>query len=158
MIFRDDDVSKDTDLKLFKQVHGLFIKYDVLHTVALICKGIETNAPLLKYLKQQKNIDVQLHAWEHFDFTTDPLRLKKELPMAVATITRHFKKPVTLYPPWNKSSSAVEKTAWENKLAINNKKISLLQYLRGVRGEVINFHSWADECKDLEAALIKYTS
>lgn len=158
MIFRDDDLSKDTDLKKFKAVHELFNKYGVLHTIALICKDIEQNKPLLKYLKSQKNIDVQVHAWEHFNFQTDLERLHTELPRAVEIITRHFKKPTILYPPWNKSSIGVERIAWTNGLKVITNKISLSQYLRGIKGEVINFHFWADEVKDLEAALKKYRS
>jgi hypothetical protein len=158
MIFRDDDVSKDTDLKRFKQVHELFNKYAALHTVALICKDIEQNKPLLKYLKYQKNIHVQVHAWEHFNFQTDLHKLHEQLPQAVELITRHFKKPTVLFPPWNKSSIGVEKIAWNNGLKVMSDKISLSQYLRGVKGDVINFHYWADECKDLEAALKKYTA
>lgn len=158
MIFRDDDISKDTDLKKFKAVHELFNKYGVLHTVALICKDIEQNKPLLKYLKSQKNIDIQVHAWEHFNFQENLERLHTELPQAVEIITKHFKKPTILYPPWNKSSIGVERIAWTNGLKVITNKISLSQYLRGVKGDVINFHFWADEVKDLEAALKKYRS
>lgn len=157
IIFRDDDISVDTDLKKFKAVHELFNKYNVLHTVALICKDIEQNKPLLKYLKSQKNIDVQVHAWEHFNFQENLARLHTELPQAVEIVTRHFKKPTILYPPWNKSSIGVEKIAWNNGLKVMADKISLSQYLRGVKGNVINMHYWSSECSDLEAALIKYT-
>jgi peptidoglycan/xylan/chitin deacetylase (PgdA/CDA1 family) len=157
MIFRDDDVSKDTDLKRFKAIHDLFNKYGVLHTVALICKDVEQNKPLLKFLKSQKNIDVQVHAWEHFNFQTDLSKLHEQLPLAVELVTKHFNKPTVLYPPWNKSSIGVERIAWDNGLKVMADKISLSQYLRGVKGNVINFHFWADECDDLEAALKKYT-
>lgn len=157
IIWRDDDLSKDTDLKKFKAVHELFNKYKVLHTVALICKDIEQNKPLLKYLKSQKNIDVQVHAFEHYDFQTNLQRLHEDLPKAIEIVTRHFKKPTILYPPWNRSSIGVERIAWNNKLKVVSNKISLSQYLRGVKGDVINFHYWSDECEDLETALIKYT-
>lgn len=158
MIFRDDDVSKETNLKRFKQIHELFNKYKTIHTVSLICEGIESNKPLLKYLKSQKNIDVQIHAWTHFDFTSDIKRLYDELPQAIKIIETHFKKPHTLYPPWNQSNIFVEKAAMTFGLKVSNKKISLSQYLKGVRGEVINFHYWSEECNDLEAALKKYTA
>jgi peptidoglycan/xylan/chitin deacetylase (PgdA/CDA1 family) len=158
MIFRDDDISKDTDLKKFKAVRDLFNKYGVLHTVALICKDIEQNKPLLKYLKSQKNIDVQVHAWEHFNFQTDLPKLHEQLPLAVELVTKHFNKPTVLYPPWNKSSIGVERIAWDNGLKVMADKISLSQYLRGVKGNVINFHYWAPECSDLEAALKKYVN
>jgi hypothetical protein len=160
MIFRDDDISCDADMKKLKDVHDLFIKYKVLHTVAMITKGIESNKPLLKYLKTQVNngtMDIQVHAFNHFDFTSDPARLYLELPLATEIIEKHFKKPFILYPPWNKTDVAVERIAKSNGLAVVAKKISLTQYLKGVKGEVINFHFWAPEVKDLEAALLKYT-
>lgn len=160
--FRNDDVGKDTDLKLFKQVHSLFIKYNVLHTVALICNGIESNKPLVKYLKYEVDkgrIDIQVHCYDHFDFCINPAQLSEDLPKSVEIITTLFgKRPTILFPPWNKSNPIVERIAGQNGLRVSNQKISLSQYLRGVRGEVINYHSWSDECKDLEAALIKYTN
>ena len=162
MIYRDDDVSKDTDLKRFKEIHSLFIKYNVLHTVSLICAGIEKNMPLLKYLQQQKKagtLDIQVHAWDHFDFTTNLPQVVIDLPKCVNAIKNFFAgTPDTLYPPWNKSSPDVEYIAWQNNLRVSNKKISLSQYLRDVKGEVINWHYWADEVNQLEAALKKYTA
>lgn len=158
IIFRNDDISKTTDLKQFKAVHALFNKYKVTHTIALICKDIEDNKQLVKYLKQQKNIDIQVHAWEHYDFTLEPVRLSEDLPKCVELITRLFKKPTILYPPWNKSDLRVAHIARQLGLEVSNKKISLSQYLEGKPGEVINFHSWDKECKDLEAALKKFTS
>lgn len=157
IIFRDDDVSNKTDLKRFKKIHALFVKYNVLHTIAVICKDLEKNKALVKYIQEQ-DISVQVHAWEHYDFTQCPVQLSFDLPKCVELITRLFHKPTTLYPPWNKSNYTVNRLARENGLMLSCDKISLSQYLRGVKGDVINFHSWSPECNDLEAALIKYTS
>lgn len=156
--WRDDDLSVTTKLADFKKIHSLFIKYKVPHTVTLICKDFDKNKSLVKYLKDSK-IDVQIHAWDHFDYPKNIEQVKKDLPKCVAMVSNVFsKRPTTLYPPWNLSSPELEKVAKENGLTVSNKKISLSQYLRGVEGEVINFHGWSDECKDLEAALIKYTN
>ena len=158
IIWRDDDTSKDTDLKRFKEIHSLFIKYKVLHTVSLICAGIETNKPLVDYIKKS-GCDVQVHAWEHFDYTTNLKQVVTDLPKCVKIITKLFgKRPDTLFPPWNRSNPELEAIAWANDLAVSNKKISLDQFLRGVEGEVLNFHGWHSECDQLEAALKKYTA
>lgn len=159
LIFRDDDVNSKTDLKRFKKIHSLFLKYNVLHTVSLICKDIEKNPQLVKYIQQENNFSVQVHAWEHYDFTKHTEQLKTDLPRCIEVITRLFKhKPEYLYPPWNLTSPHVHRVAWQNGLILSADKISLSQYLRGVKGDTINFHSWSDECSDLEAALKKYVS
>lgn len=161
IIWRGDDVQQSSDLKLFKQAHELFIKYNVLHTVALICNEIEKNKPLVKYIKQQvknKSMDVQVHCWNHFEFPKDPVQVDKDLPKCIEVIKRlSGKMPDTLYLPWNKSDSVIDAIAWKHHLKSSYTKISLEQYLRGVKGTVINWHFWADEVKDLEPALIKYT-
>ena len=160
LILRDDDIQVETDLKRFKEIHNLFIKYNVLHTISLICENIEQNKPLVKYLQQQvklKNCDIQVHAWEHYDFTTNLEKLNEDLPKCVEIITRLFgKKPDTLFPPWNRSSKDVEYIAWRNDLKVSNQKISLSQYLRGVKGDVVNMHYWSPECEQLEEALISH--
>lgn len=159
LVWRDDDINVKTDLKQFKQVHSLFLKYKVLHTVSLICKDIEQNKPIVKYLQKEKFIDVQIHAWDHYDFTKNIAQLREDLPKCIEVITRLFgKAPTVLYPPWNKSGADVEVAARFNKLRVSNQKISLEQYLKGVRAETINFHHWAPECELLEPALQKYTA
>lgn len=159
-IFRDDDISYKTDLKRFTEIHNLFIKYDVLHTISLICKDIQKNIPLIAYINSNK-IDVQVHCYEHYDLTTDPARLKKDLPKCIKIIEKYFYKiPDTLYPPWNKTSGEVEAIAKENGLIVRSEKCSLSYYLANEWkiSIVINFHSWSDECDQLEDALHIYTS
>lgn len=161
MIFRDDDIGfhagSSEKLKQLKRVHNLFNKYGVIHTLAIVTKDIEKDSKLINYINQQKNIDIQLHCHEHFDFQTDLQKLNDQLPEAVAITKRLFgKTPTVLFPPWNKSSVGIDRIAWRNGLKVATDKISLSQYLKGVKGNVVNFHYWSDECRDLEAALIKY--
>jgi peptidoglycan/xylan/chitin deacetylase (PgdA/CDA1 family) len=162
MIFRDDDIGfhagNSSKLKRFKEVHSLFNKYGVIHTIAIVTNDIEKDKALIKYIKSQKNIDVQLHCHEHIDYSKDLQKLHENLPKAVEIATRLFKKPTTLFPPWNASSIGVERIAWKNGLKVSTNKISLSQYLKGVKGDVINFHYWADECEDLEQVLKKYVN
>jgi peptidoglycan/xylan/chitin deacetylase (PgdA/CDA1 family) len=161
MIFRDDDIGfhagSSQKLKRFKEIHSLFNKYGVIHTIAIVTENIEKDKGLIKYIKTQKNIDVQLHCHEHIDYSKDLQKLQDHLPKAVEIASKLFSKPTVLFPPWNASSIGVERIAWSNWLKVVTNKISLSQYMKGVRGDVVNFHYWADECKDLEAALKKYT-
>jgi peptidoglycan/xylan/chitin deacetylase (PgdA/CDA1 family) len=159
MIFRNDDVSHSTDLQQLKDVQALFDKYEVQHTIALICKDIQKSPELIKFINAH-NIDVQVHAWGHTDFTKlTGEEIRVQFKKSIACIKKHFKKtPTVFYPPWNRSNELVETVAAEFGLTVSDKKISLSQYLRGATRDVINFHSWSDECKDLEPALKKYTS
>ncbi len=165
IVFRDDDAGADTvkdRFKKFKQVHALFVKYGVLHTVSLICKDVEKNKPFVKFLKAQAEngtAEVQIHCWEHYDFTENQTLLMKDLPKCKEIIQRLFGiTPTILYPPWNKADGFVWGTAAKFGLTVSTKKMSLSGYLRGHEESVINLHSWHDECIDLEPALIKYTS
>lgn len=153
--FRDDDIGFNNDINEFKAIHEIFNKYKVIHTIAVIAKDIDQPkfSPLVRYIRKQKNIDVQLHCWEHTRVT--PKEFSVQLPQAIDKIQKVFGRPMVFYPPWNEVAPWMIATCKENNIIINASKISLSQYLRGVRGETINFHYWSDECKDLEAAIIK---
>jgi len=160
MIFRNDDVSYKTEVGQFEEVHKVFKRHTILHTIALICKDIDRNHELIDYINRN-NIDVQVHCWEHYDMTLNLDKLREDLPKCNETITRLFKHPpMVLYPPWNKSSQDVERIAAENYLTVSNQKVSLSQYIRfegHTKEMVINFHSWAlEEIKILEDAMIIY--
>lgn len=161
MIFRDDDISVHTDLAVLKPVHDIFKKYLVMHTVAIIAKDIDMNTELVMYLKRE-NFDVQLHCWEHYNFSEAPLQqLETDLLRCKNMFARcGFDKPVTLYPPWNKTTHAVDVMAWDKqRLKVSNKKCSLSYYVANngkVDVDVVNFHYWDDECKDLDEALRIY--
>ncbi len=161
-IWRNDDISYKTDVAQFEEVHKLFKKYTVLHTIALIVKDISKNQVLIDFINLN-NIDVQIHCWEHYDLTQNTEQLKKDLPKCIHDIAKYFNHgPDTLYPPWNKSSVEVEQIAMDSGLTVSNKKVSLSQYIRfeGDPGcDVINFHSWAlEDIVLLEDALKIYVS
>lgn len=164
MIFRDDDISVHTDLSVLKPVHGLFKKYLVMHTVAIIAKDIDMNTELIMYLKRE-NFDIQLHCFEHYNFTEVPIdKLDIDLLRCLNMCKRCGFDPLpkTLYPPWNQTNQAVNVMAWDkHKLDVSTKKCSLSQYVSAkgnVDVDVVNFHYWDDECKDLEEVLRIYTS
>ncbi len=162
IIWRDDDISKKTDLKRFKKIHNLFLKYGVVHTVALICSGIENNKSLIKYLQKQHHngsISIQVHCWEHYHLLEDLAKFSGELPKCIEVIEKYFvTTPTILFPPWNESNSQLEHIAKMNGLTVLNKKMSISGYLKGQSEAVVNFHSWAEECDQLEDALKVYTN
>lgn len=160
MIWRDDDISVATDLAQFKAIHELFIKYNVTHTIAVICEDIELNIDLLIYLKITSHIDIQIHCWDHYDITLYTEVFESDLKKCIKKIKEVFGiDATTYYPAWNRANEENKKAIEANGLTLSKDKISLSKYLRTTNyNGVINFHYWADECKDLEAALIKYTN
>lgn len=162
MIYRDDDISYKTSLGEFKLVHNLFIKYGVIHTIALITENIDKNPELVQYIKEN-DIDVQLHCFEHLDSTLNTSILKEQLQKGINIIEKQFgKRPTTFYPPWNKVNIEVIHIATELNLEVSFNKISLSQYIRKegkVSESTINFHYWSKEDFDLlEKALIITTN
>lgn len=157
MIFRDDDISVSTDLTRLKFIHDKFLKAGVTHTVAVIAKDLCNNPELVEYLKLG-GFDIQLHCWEHVDLTKLKLiDIRWHISDCLEMMDFcGFNRPTKLYPPWNKSNEKLSFAAYAAQITVSNKKISLSQYLNGVKGEVINFHYWDKECDDLDAALLKY--
>ncbi|HVX01104.1 MAG TPA: polysaccharide deacetylase family protein, partial [Candidatus Babeliaceae bacterium] len=145
----------------FKEVHNLFKKYIILHTVALICKGIERNKELINFINHN-DIDVQIHCWEHYRFNENKNILAADLKKSVKNVTKYFNNPPTVvYPPWNEADDEVMKICADMGLQCNPVKVSLQQFIRfgGNPGcDVVNFHSWAyDDIISLEPALKIYS-
>jgi peptidoglycan/xylan/chitin deacetylase (PgdA/CDA1 family) len=160
MIFRDDDISYLTNLEEFKKVQEIFDHNNVRHTVALICKDIDKNPELIDFIRS-KDIDVQIHCWEHIPLTEYHDKLIDHLSWSISTIETYFgNRPTVLYPPWNKSDSFVEAKATDLGLKVSNKKITLSKYIQfkgKVSQKVINFHYWAyEEAMLLDAAMKIY--
>lgn len=161
MIWRDDDISYETDLKKFSLTQDVFNKYGVKHTIALVCQDIEKSPELIQYILDN-DIDVQIHCWDHTDMTLNTDTLEVELLKCIKVITSLFGKiPTTVYPPWNKTNAKVEKIAADLNLVVRADKISLQQYIRtngDVAEDTVNFHYWAYENERLAEALKIYTS
>ena len=167
MIFRDDDIcftqqwttiEKTGGLSRFKMVHDLFIKYGVLHTIAVIANRLEEAKDLVYYIKSNPLIDVQLHGWDHIDYPNNHDLVENHLKMSIETIEKLFgKKPTTFYPPWNRTDDFLENCAKKVGLTVSCKKIDFERYIGGIREpNVINFHYWADEVNLLESVLKLY--
>ena len=162
IIFRDDDINFTTDLKRFKLIDELFIKYGVDHTIAVIANGLEKSPELIEYIKSHQHIKVQGHCWDHTDSTVkDPNKLREELGMARNKVIELFGvPPVIWYPPWNKVTQENIDVALGLVLQTSFIKVSTSQYVKvdgDVTEEAINFHYWADsDTMFLEPALQIY--
>ena len=171
IIWRNDDIAfehiahngekamdEDFLFNKFVEVDKLFIKYGVKHTIAIICHDFFKAERMIAYIKAHPHIDVQLHCYRHEDYTLlNPIVIESELMKSKVVFLNTFVKlPKVFYPPFNKVNDELIKTVNKFKLEVSFEKMSIQGYLKGQQQKVINFHSWADECVDLEEALIKY--
>jgi len=155
MIWRDDDVlEKGRQLEQLLRVDDLLKRYRQPHTIAILAA---TLTPALAKVIVERRMIPQLHAWNHDDLSADA-RARGELAQAITKIEELCgRRPMILYPPWNRSSPELEAVARELGLIVSYVKISLDQYVRvdgDVDCETVNFHYWADEdVAQLEPAL-----
>lgn len=155
LIFRDDDASKDSDLSKLMTTYRMLNDAAIIHTVAVICKGLDKKNDIVEFLKLP-GVDPQIHCWEHIDLTTIS-HLRTHLKWCLSMFKRcGLKRPTTLYCPWNKSSHSVVAAAATFNITVSTEKISLSGYLKCQTGKVINFHSWSDEMIDLPEVIKKY--
>lgn len=163
MIFRDDDISWKTKTEDFIGVNEIFKQYKVIHHIAVIAKDLEKmDSKLIGYIKDNKNISVQLHCWEHLHYPLYPKdEVFNQLEMALEKICKVFNVyPTFFFPPWNDMTPEIKMVADRLGLISSWQKISFSQYIK-TRGyvleDVINFHYWAyEETQFLETALSIY--
>ena len=155
MIWRDDDIGADTRIATLEAVDDLFQRYGLPHTIAVIAKDLDTRPDLIEFIRERRMV-VQLHCWDHDDLTVDATA-RSDLARAVDLIECHLTRPTVLYPPWNRSTPAVEAIAAELGLTVSHRKVSLSQYIRAggdVEEDTVNFHFWyPPEFPQLEQAL-----
>lgn len=163
VIFRNDDVSRLTNLDEFKQVDALFIEYKVDHHIALIAKDLEKHPELISYIKDNKHIKVHVHCNEHIHFIKEENtgKLKSDLLSAIKTIKEVFdQQPVYWFPPWNEINDKTLEIAKGVGLIPSFEKFSLDRFINneGHMAGVLNFHSWHyPDCQRLDTALSLYT-
>jgi hypothetical protein len=155
IIWRDDDVLFHRHrLPELLALDDIFQRYGCLHTVAIIA---ETLTPELGAIIRERGMSAQLHCWSHDDLSVDETAIA-QLPAAVAKIEDMVgARPTILYPPWNRTSQALEAAAAALGLTVSWQKISLEQYIRAngdVSETVCNFHYWNEgDAKLIEPAL-----
>lgn len=154
-LWRDDDISCFTTIQQFKPVHDLFIKYNKIHTIAVLAKDLWENKEICYYLAIAKNLNIQLHGWDHVDYTlSPPLEAEQKLAAAKSYLEEHLSKyrkekgmpevKITKFlPPWNHESALIKEICRTIGLEFDNR----------IGGEVANFHYWSVDLKDLEKRL-----
>jgi peptidoglycan/xylan/chitin deacetylase (PgdA/CDA1 family) len=140
-LYRDDDISVTSDCRLLREVHELFLKYNRIHTIAVLMKDIWDNKEVWYWLMTTPNLQIGLHGWTHKDYSIiseeeirDDFNLCFEYwKFRISENKKEYIPIKTFFPPWNKISNTLIKVCAEFGLD--------LDYRKG--GDVYNFHYWA---------------
>lgn len=143
MLWRDDDVSKYTDLTTLFKIQELFDKYNRIHTVTLIMDELWESRGVWEWLMTTQNIDIALHGFMHCDYSTMSYvwvesHIQGSLEYWEENSKRggyKFRPLKVFYPPWNKVSDDVYKICSKYGLEVNTCVDE---------SKVYNFHWW--EC------------
>ncbi len=130
------------------------------HVIAVIARDMNQAPELVNYVRNNPNIEVQLHCWEHIDYTVQHDKIPEHLKLSVKELEKHLGvRPTIWYPPWNKTDEKMEHHAANMGMTVSTQTGHLAQYIRKqTEMETISLHYWADEdCMLLETALQIYT-
>lgn len=164
MIIREDDFDPRYSLEQVKEVHELFLKYDMMHTTALnVMRGERygIGPEVVDYIKSTKNWDIQLHGWDHEEYHKWPYHtVIRDLYAGIAYIERVFgKRPIIFYPPWNGDSEHIKRACDEAGIQLSNNAVYIRHYLQKPEKykdqNIIYFHSWERPCIDALEPLFK---
>ena len=139
-LFRDDDVSKYTDIQTFLKIHDLFKKYKKVHTCAVEMDGLFDSRGVWHLLQTEPLIEIGLHGWTHKDYSIlsyDEIcdDFKKSLDYWNSHSYEGYGKVIqikTYYPTWNRVSDNLMRACATYRLKLDAR----------VGGEVFNFHWW----------------
>jgi len=154
IVFRNDDIfltksvrsGQIYNFKKFKESHELL--KGRIHILSIIASEIDNYPEMKDYiLANKKDFRFGIHGWEHSDYSKmTKEQIKKELTMARDKIEDTFEVEVKwFFPPWNRVSESTRKACNEIGLRINENYIIPKQFIKGVKGDVIDFHYWHDE-------------
>ena len=128
MLYRDDDIRKDTDINIVEALHQLFLKYNRVHTLGIVLEDIY-QTPIWywmqeTYKKTPKNIAFGLHAFVHIDYS---LLIYDEVLSDLKKCLDYWNKYrgdlpefKHFYPPYSKQSNALYKACEEVGLTCLN--------------------------------------
>ena len=74
LVYLDSGINKDTSLDVIKFIHNQFLTHHKVHTVSLLCEGLDKNVPLINFINGTTNWNLCIQGWEDIDY----LPLSKE--------------------------------------------------------------------------------
>jgi peptidoglycan/xylan/chitin deacetylase (PgdA/CDA1 family) len=162
-LYRDDDISKFTDLTAFIKINNLFVKYGKIHTCIVEMKDLWDSRGIFHLLNTLPNIEIGLHCWEHIDYSQFNKEMKDKFNIEVAdeyeAIVKNIKQCLdywnascirgyghtriirTFYPPWNRISANLEKAVRDCGLNLDYRLGKTLNNPVS-NDDVLSFHWW----------------
>lgn len=162
MIFRDDDISKFTDLTTIMKIQELFDRHKKIHTVTVLMEGLWESRGVWEWLMTTPNLNIALHGWKHINY--DKLTVLQIVDDILGCLS-YWKTNVercgykveslkVFYPPWNSLS---EHKASEVSTILGIKVDTRTRISSPT--EIYDFHWWdhigGRDLNKLEEALVK---
>ncbi len=146
IIYRDDDPNVYTCLHEFKKVNQWFKDRKLNHTVAVVMEDLWENHGLFYYLATEPNIIVELHGWEHKDYSilsydecfNDLKKSKEYWETNCKRMTGIDKKITTYFAPWNREGDNIKKACEDLGLRFCATKDGVWE-----DNKIISFHWWS---------------
>jgi len=70
IVYLDSGIDKNTDIAVIKFIHNQFLNHHKMHTVSLLCEGLEKNVPVINYINGTTNWELCIQGWEDVDYLT----------------------------------------------------------------------------------------
>jgi len=140
IIYRDDDINKNTDLTTLMRIQDVFDHCGKIHTVTVIMEHLWESRGIWEWLMTTENIDVALHGWIHCDYagvsydgTVRMLRQSLNEWKKHTERMGYTKELKVFYPPWNSWNDNTMRACEEVGLELNADIDT---------SRVINIHWW----------------
>jgi peptidoglycan/xylan/chitin deacetylase (PgdA/CDA1 family) len=174
IIYREDDVSKLTDVSVLKYVHEQFLNNHLTHTVSFLCDGLEQNIPLIDYINKTHNWNLAIHGWNHHNYCMmSKTQIEDELDKCILQIDNLFGVvPEKWYLPFNgwTDKDGFDKVPFVADLAFYHgidvdidcyhisDAVPALEKGEKLRTDTVYFHSWDREELKLLPQLLYLTT
>jgi len=102
-IFRDDDISYKTDVRVVKYIHEQFLKHHLVHTASFLCEHLEQNTKVIDYINSTTNWNLCIHGWTHKNYCLlKKNEIGEELDKCILKMEEVFDKtPEKWFLPYN---------------------------------------------------------
>lgn len=170
IIIRCDDFDPRITMTDLYPLHQEFVKRKIPMTIAVntvMGWGYGFNPEVMKYVNETDPAtwDIQLHGFEHERYWTyRESHFYRDMFANLMLTKRDFihSDPKIFYPPWNETSSTIERICEELGLTVKTSKSTIRNFLKdwSIQGEdTFYWHWWTpDDRTDIPAVLDKVIS
>ncbi len=148
IVVRQDDMDFRLEPHQYMAIHEEFIKRNLVETAVLQFAQFERvgnfRPEIVKYLNEAPNWDLQLHGWQHANYSEyDYHQIVKELCAAFYLFQKLFNRlPTVWYPPWNCYSPVMQDAANYMGIKIDNESCGVSEFVRKMKAGMFLGHSF----------------